>query len=204
VPPGRVIKLDEGSPDGSLFPPEPLARAFRTAALYAARRQQLGYRDPCGSDKLRASLATMLREERGLVVDAENICVTRGSQMGIALAARLLARPGAVALAEALTYEPAVAAFQAAGVPVLPVPLDDEGIDVDAVERACRSRKVCAVFLTPHHQFPPPSRSRRSGGCAWSNWPASSALPSSRTITTTNSASARSHSCPWPPMPPTW
>jgi DNA-binding transcriptional MocR family regulator len=63
-----VIKLDEGSPDGSLFPPEPLARAFRTAALYAARRQQLGYRDPCGSDKLRASLATMLREERGLVV----------------------------------------------------------------------------------------------------------------------------------------
>ncbi|PTR07628.1 MULTISPECIES: PLP-dependent aminotransferase family protein [unclassified Novosphingobium] len=154
VPPGRVIKLDEGSPDGSLFPPEALARAFRTAALYAARRQQLGYRDPCGSDKLRASLATMLREERGLVVDAENVCVTRGSQMGIALAARLLARPGAVALAEALTYEPAVAAFQAAGVPVLPVPLDDEGIDVDAVEHACRSRKVCAVFLTPHHQFP--------------------------------------------------
>lgn len=154
VPPGRVIKLDEGSPDGSLFPPEALARAFRTAALYAARRQQLGYRDPCGSDKLRASLATMLREERGLVVGAENVCVTRGSQMGIALAARLLARPGAVALAEALTYEPAVAAFQAAGVPVLPVPLDDEGIDVDAVERACRSRKVCAVFLTPHHQFP--------------------------------------------------
>lgn len=154
VPPGRVIKLDEGSPDGSLFPPEVLARAFRTAALYAARRQQLGYRNPCGSDALRASLATMLREERGLVVDAENICVTRGSQMGIAMAARLLARPGAVALAEALTYEPAVAAFQAAGTPVLPVPLDDDGIDVEAVERACRQNKVCAVFLTPHHQFP--------------------------------------------------
>jgi GntR family transcriptional regulator/MocR family aminotransferase len=154
VPPGRLIKLDEGSPDGSLFPPEALARAFRTAALYAARRQQLGYRDPCGSERLRSGLAAMLREERGLVVREENVCVTRGSQMGIALAARLLARPGAVALAEALTYEPAVAAFQAAGVPVLPVALDDEGIDVDAVERACRNQQVCAVFVTPHHQFP--------------------------------------------------
>lgn len=154
VPAGARIKLDEGSPDGSLFPPEVLARAYRTAALFAARRQQLGYRDPRGSARLREVLVTMLREERGMVVGPENLCVTRGSQMAIALAARLLARPGAVALAEALTYEPAVAALRSAGLPVLPVGLGPDGIDVEAVEHACRRHTVAAVFLTPHHQFP--------------------------------------------------
>lgn len=154
VPVGRRIKLDEGSPDGSLFPPEVLARAYRTAALFSARRQQLGYGDPRGSEKLRESLVTMLREERGMVADAETICITRGSQMAISIAARLLARPGAVALAEALTYEPAVAALRGAGMPVLPVTMGPDGIDVDAVEHACRRHTVAALFLTPHHQFP--------------------------------------------------
>ena len=154
VPSGSRIKLDEGSPDGGLFPPEILARAYRRAALSAARDRQLGYRDPRGSAKLRERVATMLREERGLVVEADNICVTRGSQGAIALAARLLARPGCHALAEELTYEPAVAAMRATGIPVQPVRMDEGGLVVADVERLCRKHKVCALFLTPHHQFP--------------------------------------------------
>ncbi|MBO9604287.1 MAG: PLP-dependent aminotransferase family protein [Novosphingobium sp.] len=154
VPIGSRIKLDEGAPDGSLFPPEILARAYRRAALSAARERRLGYRDPRGSERLRRDLAAMLREERGLVVGPENICVTRGSQAGISLATRVLARPGCVALAEELTYEPAVAAFGGMGMPVLPVRMDENGILVEEVERLCRVHSVCALFLTPHHQFP--------------------------------------------------
>ncbi len=154
VPSGARIKLDEGSPDGSLFPPDILARVYRRAALSAARERRLGYRDPRGSEKLRHNIATMLREERGLVLTADNICVTRGSQAGIALAARLLARPGSVALAEELTYEPAVAAFRTAGMPVYPVRMDDAGIVIEDLERLCRQHTVGALFLTPHHQFP--------------------------------------------------
>ncbi len=154
VPSGSRIKLDEGSPDGSLFPTEILARAYRRAAQSAARNRHLGYRDPRGSERLRENIATMLREERGLVVEPGNICVTRGSQAAIALASRLLARPGCCALAEELTYEPAAAAMRAAGVPVLPVRMDEAGIVVEDLERLCRAHQVCAVFLTPHHQFP--------------------------------------------------
>ncbi|GGD70419.1 MocR-like pyridoxine biosynthesis transcription factor PdxR [Croceicoccus mobilis] len=154
VPTGSRIKLDEGSPDGTLFPTEILARFYRRAAMSAARGRRLGYRDPRGSEALREQIAAMLREERGLVLGPQNICVTRGSQAGIALAARLLARPGAVALAEALTYEPAVAALRATGQQVMPVRMDEDGIVVEDVERLCRTRQVSALFLTPHHQFP--------------------------------------------------
>jgi GntR family transcriptional regulator / MocR family aminotransferase len=154
VPAGDWLKLDEGAPDGRLFPTEILARAYRTAALRASREKRLLYRDPRGSTLLRESIATMLRDERGLMVSAENICITRGSQMGIYLAARILSRPGSAVLVEELTYEPAVAAFRACGAEIVPVRLDAEGLDVQDVERLCRKHKVCAIFLTPHHQFP--------------------------------------------------
>jgi GntR family transcriptional regulator / MocR family aminotransferase len=154
IPAGDWLKLDEGAPDGRLFPTEILARAYRTAALRATRERRLLYRDPRGSTLLRESIATMLRDERGLMVSAENICITRGSQMGIYLAARILSRPGYAVLVEELTYEPAVAAFRACGAEIVPVRLDSEGLDVQDVERLCRKHKICAIFLTPHHQFP--------------------------------------------------
>ena len=154
VPSGAWLKLDEGAPDGRLFPAELLARAYRTAALRASRENRLLYRDPRGSPILRESIASMLKGQRGLMVTAENICITRGSQMGIHLAARILTRPGAAVLVEELTYEPAAAAFRACGGHVVPVRLDAEGLDVEDVERQCRAHRVCAIFLTPHHQFP--------------------------------------------------
>src|SRR3546814_11593419 len=57
-------------------------------------------------------------------------------------------------IVEKLTYEPAAAAFRALGANIVPVDLDEDGIDVEAVERACRRNAVRAVFVTPHHPSP--------------------------------------------------
>jgi GntR family transcriptional regulator/MocR family aminotransferase len=154
LPSGAGLKLDEGTPDGRLFPPEALARAYRTAVLRASRDNRLQYRDPRGSADLREAVAAMLRSQRGLNVRSENICITRGSQHSIFLASQALLRPGDRVIVEELTYEPAVAAFAARGAEVVPVGLGPDGIDVDEVEAVCRRGLVRAVFLTPHHQFP--------------------------------------------------
>jgi len=154
VPAGPGLKIDEGAPDGRLFPAELLARAYRVAAHRASRDNGFQYRDPRGSPALREAIATMLKSQRGLPVTAENICITRGSQNGIFLAAQVLVQPGDSVIVEALTYEPAVAAFRALGANIVPVGLDEDGIDIEAVEHACRRNAVRAVFVTPHHQFP--------------------------------------------------
>ncbi len=154
IPVGDWIKLDEGSPDGRQFPPDLLIRAYRSAIRSASEENRLQYRDPRGSPLLRESIAAMLKSQRGLMVTADNICVTRGSQMGISLAARVLIRPGDTVLVEALTYEPAVGAFRACGANIVTIGLDRSGADIDAIERACRRHRVRAIFLTPHHQFP--------------------------------------------------
>lgn len=154
LPGGSGIKLDEGAPDGRLFPAEQLARATRSAIHKASRANRLQYRDPRGSPDLREEVAGMLRSQRGLSVTADNICITRGSQNGLFLALQVLIEPGDAVIVEALTYEPAVAAIRALGGRVVPVRLDEDGIDVAAMEDACRRHAVRAIFLTPHHQFP--------------------------------------------------
>lgn len=154
LPGGSGLKLDEGAPDGRLFPADQLARAYRSAIHRASRANRMQYRDPRGSPALCAQIAEMLRNQRGLAVTAENICITRGSQNGLFLALQVLIEPGDAVIVEELTYEPAVAAIRALGGKVIPVGLDEDGIDPDEVEACCRRHAVRAIFLTPHHQFP--------------------------------------------------
>ncbi len=154
LPGGPGIKLDEGAPDGRLFPADQLARAYRSAVQRAARANRLQYRDPRGTQRLRELIADMLRSQRGLAYTADNICIARGSQNGLFLALQVLIQPGDAVIVEELTYEPALAAIRALGGKVIPVGLDEEGIDVAEMEAACRRHAVRAVFLTPHHQFP--------------------------------------------------
>jgi GntR family transcriptional regulator/MocR family aminotransferase len=154
LPTGKWLKLDEGSPDPRLFPAEELSRAYRSSLQRAARENRLLYRDPRGSPLLRAKIAAMLESERGLAVTADNICITRGSQNGIFIAARTLISPGDTILVEALTYEAAVAALAHCGARIVSVRLDEQGVDVGDVEQQCRAHSVKAIFLTPHHQFP--------------------------------------------------
>lgn len=148
------LTFDDGAPDTRLLSPDVLARAYRAALRQAARANRLGYGDPRGALVLRQTIANMLTTHRGLVTTADNICITRGSQMAIFLAARILVRPGETVLVEALSYSPAWQAFRAAGATVVGARLDDNGLDVEDVERLCRRHKVRALYLTPHHQFP--------------------------------------------------
>lgn len=154
LPAGPGIKIDEGAPDGRLFPADQLARAYRAAVHKASRANRLQYRDPRGSPRLCEQVAEMLRTQRGLAFGANNICITRGSQNGLFLALQVLIQPGDAVIVEELTYEPAVAAIRALGGKVIAVGLDEGGIDVAQMEAACRRHAVRAVFLTPHHQFP--------------------------------------------------
>ncbi|TPW12093.1 MAG: GntR family transcriptional regulator / MocR family aminotransferase, partial [Halothiobacillaceae bacterium] len=137
-----------------LIPFDILGRAYRRALIAAARANRLAYGDPRGELPLREALANMLSMERGLNVGANNVCVVRGSQMGIYLAARLLVRAGDYVAFETLSYPPARDAFKAAGALTLSVAQDAWGMIPDDLERLCRRYRVKSIYLTPHHQFP--------------------------------------------------
>jgi GntR family transcriptional regulator/MocR family aminotransferase len=139
--------------DTRLLDHDVIGRAYRRAI----RRQGpvlLSYGRPQGHERLREAIAAMLSATRGLAVRADDVCVTRGSQMAIALLARALLRPGDVVAVEELTYPPAVEAFRQQGAKVVPVPLDEAGLRVDRLRAVAQTGKLRVVYVTPHHQFP--------------------------------------------------
>ena len=161
-----LLTLDDGSPDTRIAPMHEFGRAYRRALVASARLNRLGYGDPRGLPRLRQAIATMLNLDRGLSTTADHICMVRGSQMGIFLASRVFSGPGDVVVMEQLSYPPAREAFRAAGAEVVAVGLDAQGIKLDELEAVCRRRRVKAIYVTPHHQFPttvllPPERRMR-------------------------------------------
>jgi GntR family transcriptional regulator/MocR family aminotransferase len=147
------MSLGGGIPDVRLVPAAELARAMRRV-LKRRAVEVLSYGDPAGPASLRTALASMVAATRGVAARAENVLVTRGSQMGIDLAARALISPGDVIAVEALGYRPAWEALRASGARLVPIPVDAHGLDVEALEQLCIEQKVRGVYVTPHHQFP--------------------------------------------------
>lgn len=152
VPRGGLL-LAPSRPDVRLTPYELIGRAYGRA-IRRSGQVLLGYGRPQGHEPLRVAIARMLSATRGIVASPDDVCITRGSQMGIALLARALVRPGDIVAVEELCHQPAVEAFRVQGAEVVPVPLDDAGVSTQFVERLAKTRGIRALYLTPHHQYP--------------------------------------------------
>ncbi len=149
------LGFSDGTPDPRLLPRDELARAFRRALGSNAFLAPSGYGDPRGSLRLRVALAEWLTSTRALAVGPDDVLLTRGSQMALFLAARAVASSGEAIAVETPGYPLAWAAFRAAGMRIVGVPVDQDGIDVEALTSlAKRDRGIRAVLVTPHHQYP--------------------------------------------------
>jgi GntR family transcriptional regulator / MocR family aminotransferase len=148
-----VANLAGGMPDLRTIPLDDLARAWRRAVRREGRAL-LGYGPPEGHPALREALAAFLRQTRGLRCGAQEVLVARGAQMCAYLAIRALIRPGDVVAVEAYGYEAVWAVLRMCGAHIVPIPVDADGLDVEMLERLCLERRVRAVYVTPHHQFP--------------------------------------------------
>jgi GntR family transcriptional regulator/MocR family aminotransferase len=153
VPGPGVLLLAGGLPDVRLIPDVALARAHRRA-LRKGGTALLSYGEAAGHPQLRAALAQMLSATRAMSLSADDLVVTRGAQMAMYLAARVLIEPGDLVAVEAWGYPPAWDVLRAAGAQLVPVPVDGEGLDTEALARLAARRNLRAVYVTPHHQFP--------------------------------------------------
>ena len=122
----------------------------RRAKSMSAR--SLSYGDPLGSISLRASIAAYLRTARSVRCDVDQILVVSGSQQAIELTAQVLINDGDPVWMEEPGYAFSRDAFALAGAKIIPVPVDEDGLNVSAGIEVCRTARVAMV--TPSHQFP--------------------------------------------------
>ena len=160
------IDFRPGRPDVSQFPRAAWLRSLRRA-LGEAGSDQLGYPDRRGMPELREALAAYLNRVRGAAADAGQVMISNGFSQGLALVCEALRQSGARRVAvENPSHAGSRQAIAAAGLEVVGVPVDPDGLRVNALDRI----RADAVLVTPAHQYPtggvlPPER--RAELVAW-------------------------------------
>jgi len=151
------VQLSFGRPALAEFP----MRVWNGLLLHHARKRNLGLLDSpanaAGFRPLREQLAAYLSRVRAVSCQAEQVIVVNGSQQGIDLVTRVLVDRGDDVCIEDPGYIGAQKAFEAQGANILPIPVDKQGIVVEALKEHERERSNFSpqlVYVTPSHQSP--------------------------------------------------
>lgn len=137
-----------GIPDADKFPfaswRGPLSRQLHRRAVGTG-----AHIGAAGHPELRAAIARHVGLSRAVRATADDIFVTNGSQQAIDLIARVLLEPGETVAVEDPGYPLPRRAYHVHGCEVVGVPVDDDGLVVDAIPEKAR-----LVYVTPSHQYP--------------------------------------------------
>ena len=149
------IIFDDGVPDTRIAPINELARAYRQIFNRKGKWQMMGYVEGRGDSDFLNAIVHMLNYKRGMRLNAEDVYITRGSQMAMYLTAHCLLKTGDQVVVENPGYKPAWQAFESAGASLLPVNVDQEGLAITELRVLLSTQKnIKAIYITPHHQFP--------------------------------------------------
>jgi len=148
-----TINFGIGQPSEDLLP----VKLLRTAAegfLSGARPQQLNYGDRQGDAAFREVLGSLLSSEYGANVEADSLFVTAGNSQALDFICALFTRPGDTVIVEEPSYFLAFRIFEDHGLSIVPVPLDRDGMNIDALETVLKRTKPALLYTIPSFQNP--------------------------------------------------
>lgn len=142
-----IISFAGGFPDAALFDVQGFAEAAQTAlAEHPAIALQYGPTE--GYEPLREQIAASLAAQ-GASVQAADVLVTTGSQQALDLLGKTMLSPGDTVLVEGPTFLATIQCFRLYGAQVVAVPIDHEGVQVDALEQRIRAHRPRLIYLIP-------------------------------------------------------
>ncbi len=152
-----VISLGGGVPDPASFPMEEIKRIILDV-IEERGAAALQYAPTEGLDELRREIASFM-SKRGVKAKEDNVLVTSGSQEALELIARVFIDSGDLVVSENPTYLGAIQAFSAYEPRMVGIPMDDEGVRVDVLEKELRrirgeGERVKLAYLIPTCQNP--------------------------------------------------
>ena len=159
-----AFDFSPGTPDDTLFPLTAWRRLVASEFRHSASPYAT-YGPPAGHAPLRVAIARHVGLSRAVRAEADDVVVTQGAQQAFDLIGRVLITPGMCVAVEDPGYSRVRLLFRTLGARVVGVPVDDEGLVVDAIPKAAR-----LVYVTPSHQFPlgtTMSLRRRTALLAW-------------------------------------
>lgn len=132
---------------------EVLSEGLSKVASFRALAPLLAYH-PHGGIRQHREIIAASASRGSSTVDPARLLLCNGAQHAIDIAVRLMTRPGDTILVECLTYSGFKAIAAANNLTLIPVAMDDEGTDPDALETACRTSGAKVFYCMPTLQSP--------------------------------------------------
>jgi GntR family transcriptional regulator/MocR family aminotransferase len=101
---------------------------------------------------LREAIAAHLKSARGVNCVPEQVIITTGAQQAIALISAVFLEPNEEVWMEDPGYTSARSLFALSGAKLIPVPVDEEGLNIKAAFEQSKNPKL--IYVTPSHQYP--------------------------------------------------
>lgn len=148
------ISFTAGEPSMDLHPMEKLRQAINETLF--SNPEVLAYSDPSGDPELRAWISAWLKKKgyASFEPGMERILLTNGSQAGLNFLSLMFLTEGDKILVEDPSYTEAILSFGKEGVAFLPVPLEEEGPDLDVMEDFLKKNRVSFFYTVPTFQNP--------------------------------------------------
>jgi len=148
-----VISFAGGLPNPDFFPVQEIRRATeRVFSKYGP--EVLQYSNSEGDIGLRELISARYLTKQGIAIPAENIIVTNGSQQGIDLLGKVLLNDGDRLLIEEPGYLGTIQSLSLFRVDFLPVPIDDDGMNIPALQKASEDCRAKLLYTVPTFQNP--------------------------------------------------
>ncbi len=151
--PAGMIDFGIGQPGFDLLPIDIIRRAA-SRRLAEGDTTLLNYGYEQGDGYFRLALAGFLNLNYGRPVGAEELFVTAGASQALDLVCTLFTRPGDVVFVEEPTYFLALRIFADHGLKVISLPMDDEGLIIDALESELTRYRPALLYTVPTFQNP--------------------------------------------------
>ena len=147
-----VVRFAMGSPATEAVPSEILADI---AAARLSSADAYDYAATEGDPPLHTALLEMLRGTSD-ETSADRLTITAGGMQGLDLFCKIFVDPGDLVVVESPTYTNGSATALSYGATLMEVPVDDDGLDVDALEErvAAAGRTPKAIYTIPTFQNP--------------------------------------------------
>lgn len=149
----EVISFAGGLPNPSFFPAKEI-EAATTEVFNRYGANILQYSNSEGELELREYISNRYKKKKGLTIPAENIIITNGSQQGIDLLAKVFLNPGDSVLIEEPGYLGAIQSLSLYQPDFCPVPVDEHGMDVEALGKKSSDSSAKMLYMVPSFQNP--------------------------------------------------
>jgi len=152
-PPPGTIDFGLGQPSSDLLPID-LIRTASMRFFEKARPLELNYGAIEGDARFLSSLASFLTAHYGRPSSSDELLVTGGNSQALDLVSYMLASPGDTIFVEEPSFFLAFQIFRDHALNIVSIPVDEEGLCIDALMRALKDHKPSFLYTIPAYHNP--------------------------------------------------